>query len=86
MEKHPQIVEAEKRLEAAKEAYGQAVTAIDRQYLKPLVGGDPSALKDVNRLRRSFVDVSEVADIAPAAALEQPAAPAVAPKKGRTKK
>jgi len=60
-----QLEEAATRLAAAKEGYGHAVTALDRQYLKPLVAaGDPAVLKAVTALRASYADVTEaVADV-----------------------
>lgn len=71
---HPNIAEAQKRLEAAKAAYGASVASINAQYLKSLVGGGSKAdIAAVNKLRASFLDVSDVATFDPAAALEQPA-------------
>lgn len=77
---HANVVEAQKRLTLAKEQYGKAVETIDRQYLKPLIAaGDEKTIAEVNKLRKAFVDVAEVATIAAGAALEQPEA-AAAPK------
>ena len=73
---HEQLDEAAKRLDAAKDAYGHAVQAIDRQYLKPLVAvGDPAVLKGITALRATYADVAEaVADVAgTAVAHTQPA-------------
>lgn len=84
---HPNLAEAEKQLAIAKDAYGAAVAAIDRQYLKGVIGaGGATNVAAVNRIRASFTDVSDVATIAPARALEQPAAAGAAPKAAKKKR
>lgn len=82
-----QLEEAAKRLAAAKEAYGHAVTALDRQYLKPLVAaGDPKVLKAVTDIRASYADVAEaVEDVAGKAVGHTQPEAAVAPSRTRKK-
>lgn len=83
---HANLIEAQKRLEAAKEAYGHAVRSIDRQYLKPVIAlGQAKEIAAVNTIRKSFVDVADVATVEPGAAMEQPEAQKPAAKGGKKK-
>jgi hypothetical protein len=49
---HPQIVEALKRLEVAKDAYAHALANVDRQYLIAL--SDPEVVAQVDAVRALF--------------------------------
>lgn len=84
---HPAIVEAEKRLAAAKDAYGHAVAGIARS-LKPVVAADPATVPAANRVLAAAADVVDAVACLPFAAAAQPAAavPKAAKKKAAKKK
>jgi hypothetical protein len=62
---HAQLIEAEKQLAIAKDAYAKAIENIDRQYVKPLAGAG-IADDEVRAFRgRYFLEVG-TSDAAPA--------------------
>lgn len=79
---HPQIAEAQKALDAAKEAYVYAVRAIEGQYVKALVGAGEIA--GVNALRGAYRTLPELR-YERTSGLHQPAAPRAAKKTVRAK-
>jgi hypothetical protein len=85
---HPQFDEALKRIEAAKDAYAHAIVAVDRQYVKPLLGvADKTLLADIRGLRTGYADVGDqvIGRVGKTEALEQPAAAAAAAPKATRK-
>ena len=71
---HPQLVEAQKALAAAKDAYTYAVDAIEGQYVKALIG--VGELSGVNALRGAYRTMPEPR-YERTSGLRQPAAPRV---------
>jgi hypothetical protein len=89
---HPQLVEAQKTLDTAKQTYVNAVHSIEGQYLKSLLGIGEVA--GVNAIRSQYTKIPDAA-VAAGSGHKQPTAPraektkarkAPAKKKAATKK
>lgn len=73
-DRHPQLVEADKQLQIAKDAYRSVIENIDRQYVKPLVGALGEDSPETAAMRASYYAFTDEAVLNPAPGETVPAA------------